>query len=255
MRHGRRSLLMGALVMAAAACEGPAGPEGPQGKEGPAGQAGATGVAGQAGPPGQQGPTGPTGQAGATGPAGGTGPVGQQGPTGPAGNAGDAGAGSEPGRNAYITADGLAVDITATTLDATGMTVTFNITDGNHTPLDVDGRFTRGAVAFGFALAWLDQDGSGQPLKYHSYTTTHLTSPITHVSGDLPWLDSGGTLTLLSWQAGTYSYKFGTAIPLAHLDRTHTVAITATRTLDGVDHVTNTPVSYTHLTLPTIYSV
>jgi OmcA/MtrC family decaheme c-type cytochrome len=151
--------------------------------------------------------------------------------------------GGEPGRNAYLTGDGLALEVVSTTLDATGMVVTFKVTDGNNTPLDIEGRFSKGTVSFMFALAWLDQgltaDGGPVPLKYQAYNTETLTSPITNVTGDVPWMDQGGTLTLLSWQDGLYSYKFGDTIPLTHVDRTHTLGMTATRLVDGVAHVAN----------------
>lgn len=80
-----RFRVAGTLVLALAACEGPAGPPGAPGSDG---VDGTNGVAGPAGPAGDQGAAGDEGQPGPAGPAGGVGPAGPEGPGGPRGPAG-----------------------------------------------------------------------------------------------------------------------------------------------------------------------
>ena len=61
------SALLGLMLLAVLACEGPVGPEGPTGPKGEPGPEGATGPRGD---PGAQGSTGPKGELGPSGPAG-----------------------------------------------------------------------------------------------------------------------------------------------------------------------------------------
>jgi len=150
----------------------------------------------------------------------------------------------EPGRNAYNTAQGLEVELLSATLAASGLRVTFQVTDGANAALDMDGVFTQGAVTARFVAGWLDQDNAGKALWYTAYTTRNQTSPITMVSTDQPATDQGGTLTLISWQDGIYEYAFGATVPLDHLDRTHTVGVQATRALDGLQYVSNDTLSF-----------
>ena len=217
----------------ALACEGPAGPAGPAGPSGPQGGQGSGGQPGATGPDGQQGSSGPVG------PSGSAGPSGVQGPTGPQGVGPDGGTPGPAGRNAWVTADGVALEVLSASNAADGVHVTFKLTDGDTVPLDADGRFTTGAVGLSFIVAWLDQDTNGAPLAYTAYTRRDQTSPITMVTSSQPATDTGGTLTLVSWEDGIYDYLFGTQIGTDHLDRTHTVAMTASRTVDGVRHVAN----------------
>ena len=92
MRQLIALLVMVALILSLAACQGDAGPTGSmgpageQGPPGPPGPAGEQGLTGSMGPAGEQGPPGPPGSAGEQGPTGSMGPAGEQGPSGPAGD-------------------------------------------------------------------------------------------------------------------------------------------------------------------------
>ena len=77
-------LVLTALLLFVAACQGESGPAGGQGPTGERGPVGAAGPQGPAGLEGQQGPAGPEGQQGPTGQQGAAGP---QGPAGPPGEA------------------------------------------------------------------------------------------------------------------------------------------------------------------------
>ena len=105
-------LLLCAVLVPVAACEGSKGALGPTGAQGPAGATGPEGPVGPAGPAGAQGPAGPQGPEGAAGADGAQGPAGPQGiqgiqglrgltgltgPVGPTGPAGPAGAAGAPG--------------------------------------------------------------------------------------------------------------------------------------------------------------
>lgn len=89
MRH----ILLIAVMLIIAGCEGKVGPAGPAG---PAGSAGPQGVKGDTGATGAQGPKGETGDPGPAGPAGPPGPQGPAGPPGPQGPVGPAGPGGQP---------------------------------------------------------------------------------------------------------------------------------------------------------------
>lgn len=193
------------------------------------------GPSGQPGTPGEPGVNGLPGVTGATGPSGATGPTGPEGPTGPAGSTDggtspDAGPG---GRNAYLTADGLKIELLAAGIDSTGTaTVSVRITDGDDLPLDKDGLYTRGTVSLSFVLAWLAVESDGRVGQYTAYTTRSVTSPITHLTVDQASTDRGGTLVEIGAGAGTYRYTFG--IPAQNVDRTktHTIGVYGTRTIE-----------------------
>jgi OmcA/MtrC family decaheme c-type cytochrome len=204
-RPASRAGVLGLILSAAfalVACEGPAGEPGAKGDPGAPG----TGLPGDAGPPGDPGP------------------------------AGDAGA---PGRNAYITGEGLVLDLIDASIDAQGtVKVRFRITDGGGLPLDRDGLYTEGAVTSRFVLAWLDED-SGKAKQYTAYTTKTQTSPITNQSADQAAADEGGTYAEVDAAQGIYDYTFGTKVTVKEPNKTHTVGAWAYRDFEGQRYVAN----------------
>lgn len=198
------------------------------GGDGDKGATGAQGPAGEAGPPGEQGPPGSNGDAG------------PEGPQGPAGDAGPAGDSGDPGRNATLAGEGLQLTINSATIDGSGTaTVNFTITDGDGTPLDIDGNFTEGAVSPRFILAAIADDSAGNPTWYVPYTTRMVTSPITSNTAEQPTTDSNGTFTEVGEGNGEYDYTFGTTINVTDMAATHTVGVYATRTYEDVRYVSN----------------
>jgi len=188
-----RSLRLFATALLFAACEGPAGPTGP---------AGDPGTNGDDGEPGDPGPQGDPGDDGDT-------------PLAP-----------------WLTAPGLAVAIQSASIAGGVASVTFRITDPNGVPLDRTGLLTDGTVSAAFTLAWLDQDGNGDPLQYTSYITRIATDPDSGATATQATTESNGTFEAIDRADGVYRYTFTTAItPVA--SRTHTVGIAASRTVDG----------------------
>jgi OmcA/MtrC family decaheme c-type cytochrome len=173
--------------------------------------------AGPAGPPGEQGNAGPASSA--------TGPTGDAGTPGPTGDAGT------PGRNAYLTVAGLQIQIQGVTIAGTSATVTFQITDGAGTPLDLEGIYTEGAVDVHLALAWLAEtaDTPPQALQYTSY--------ITNTAGTQATEDTGGFFADVDPLRGVYSYTLGAAITVADPTNTHTIAARAARPFEGETYV------------------
>src|SRR4051812_46066433 len=87
---------------------------------------------------------------GCEGPAGPQGPggdPGQPGDSGPPGPGGDAGQNGSDGESPWLTAPGVAVDVTELVVGAGGATVHFTLSDGSGVPLDRAGRLTYGSVA------------------------------------------------------------------------------------------------------------
>jgi OmcA/MtrC family decaheme c-type cytochrome len=119
-------------------------------------------------------------------------------------------------------------------------TVTFQITDGDDVPLDLDGIYTEGAVSTSFVLAWLDETAPGQPLQYASYTTAAFESPTTHVTANQAAADTGGSFSVVDAANGIYTYTFGTSIAVANPKDTHTVGVWASRDFGGAHYVANT---------------
>jgi OmcA/MtrC family decaheme c-type cytochrome len=155
------------------------------------------------------GQTGPTGPVGPTGPRGATGPTGPSGPSGPT------------GQSAWITGPGLRVELSGAAVASDGtVSVQVALTDAAGTPLDRTGRLTAGAVGTTFVLAWLDEVG-GSAGTYTPYTT-----------------DDAGAFTDLG--GGLSRYVFETRAAAANAARTLTIAVSATRTFDGVGHAAAT---------------
>ncbi len=166
--------------------------------------------------------------------------MGDPGDPGDPGEPGAPGTPGAPGRSSVWTSPGLAVEITAVDIDPAGRAqATFRVTDGDGEPLDVDGRFTQGAISASFIIASLQADAAGRPLYYTAYTTRDQTSPITQITATQAGIDAGGSTELVDAGTGTYRYAFAAPVVPADPSATHTVGITATRTVDGVRHVAN----------------
>lgn len=182
---------------------------------------------------GSDGAKGPAGDPGAQGPAGPAGPVGGTGDPGTDGTNGN------DGRDTIFSGPGLAFEMMNASLTGTTATVEFTVADGDGTPLDVDGRFTEGAVSVSFVLAALEEDADGEGVAYHAYTTREQTSPITMETAEQASTDSGGTVEVLSIEEGRYRYTFGTPVSVMDEGWTHTIAAYATRTFEEVRYVAN----------------
>ncbi len=205
----RRTPIGIALALAALACEGPAGPSGQQGIAGPQGEPGNDGVVGPTGPTGENGEDGENGQNGDPG---------------------------RDGRSPIFTAPGLALQVTEATLATDGtLSVAFDLTDGAGKPLDREGLFTNGAVTLRFIAAWLDVDDRGRPRQYTAYTTRQATGngmTVTQAATD-------GTGTYEELEPGRYRYTFSSKYANADRTKTHAIAITATRPVEGETAVVN----------------
>jgi len=207
-------------TLTVAALVGGCGGEGADGKNG---------ADGTNGTPGSTGPTGPGGEAG---------PPGTPGANGEAGPPGDPGEAGLPGQNVFNAGPGLDLTVDKVDILASGeATVTFTVKDAAGTPLDVNGKYTLGAVNARFVVSWLGTDTAGDPTQYTAYTTTQQTSPITNKTETLPAADSGGTYTDLG--NGQWEYKLKTAITVADPAKTHSVGVYATRAFEGKTYVDN----------------
>lgn len=115
--------------------------------------------------------------------------------------------------------------------------VTFTVKDSAGNALDVNGKYTLGAINARFVLGWLGTDTAGAPTAYTAYTTTEQTSPINQQKATLPAADSGGTFTDMG--NGVWQYKLKTTITVADQTKTHSVGAYATRTFEGKTYVAN----------------
>jgi OmcA/MtrC family decaheme c-type cytochrome len=172
-----------------------------------------------------EGPRGPEGDPGSDGEPGGNGDP---------GDPGEPGAGGGQGQAPWLTGGALAIDVQSAAIDVETATVTFRLTDGNDVALDREGLLTEGPVSLAFGLAWLDQV-DGQPAQYTAYVTRVQESPLTGDSAVQAATESNGTFEVLDRAAGVYRYTFATPIRGARADRTHTVLVSGSRPLDGVD--------------------
>ena len=169
---------------------------------------------------------GPAGPAGEDGQPGGTGDQGEPGDPGPQGDPGDDG---DTPLAPWLTAPGLEVEVMSAEIEGGAASVTFRLTDPNGVPVDRTGLLTQGTVSASFALAWLDEE-DGDPLQYTSYITRVQT--VGDVSATQATTESTGTFEVVDRADGIYRYTFAAAItPMA--GRTHTVGISASRTIDG----------------------
>lgn len=145
---------------------------------------------------------------------------GDTGPAGPAGPTGETPRFTGPGVVVALSDPAVAADGTAS--------VTVTLTDSGGVPLDRTGRLTEGAVRLGFVLASLDEVG-GAAGAYLPATTAFRAGPAgTAALGEA---ESSGTFEPLG--PGEYRYTFAATADPARAGLTHTIAVTAARTLGG----------------------
>lgn len=174
---------------------------------------------------GDTGPTGPQGPGGDPGDPGGDGSDGSDGTDGNDGDDGD------DGRNPLLVGPGLEIEVMDAVIDSAGVaSVTYRVTDGDGTPLDIAGLFTEGAVSPSFIIAELGQNAAGEPLQYTAWTTN---------ADDQAATDRNGTNVEVGVGDGVYTYTFNTSVAGAAMDRTQTVGMYATRDFEGKTYVEN----------------
>lgn len=166
---------------------------------------------------------------GCEGPAGPQGPAGDPGQPGDPGSGGPSGDAGTNGASPWLTAPGVAIEVTSLTVERTGAAVRFTLTDGHGVPLDRAGLLTDGRVNLSFVLAQLAVQPDGAPAQYTAYTTHEVTSD-TGVTTAQPTTESSGSFTDVDVDRGVYAYAF--AAPLGALDPTltQTVGALAVRT-------------------------
>ncbi|MEO6773637.1 MAG: OmcA/MtrC family decaheme c-type cytochrome [Kofleriaceae bacterium] len=167
-----------------------------------------------------EGPSGPQGPAGAAG---------DSGSAGPTGSTGDAGPPGETGAGPWLTQAGVAIQVTKLAFAGDAATVSFTLTDGNATPLDLSGRLTAGTVAPSFVLAQLAQQADGSPGQYTSYTTQQATSGSGAMATQAQ-VESNGTVAVVDVTKGEYTYTFATPATGIVSTLTQTVGALAVRT-------------------------
>ncbi len=208
-----KRLAVAAVALGLAACVGPAGPQGVQGLSGPSGEPGAAGQNGQ------------DGATGATGAAGQNGQAGQDGAN---------------GQNATVTTTGLHVDLQSAAVANGVLTVTFELTDDNGTPLDRAGLATEGKVSMSWTVARLSVNADGSPGQYTNYVTRTETDPSDSTkTATQASTESNGTYAATDPANGVYTYTFATSVTPPDPTETHTVGVTATRPFQGKTYIAN----------------
>jgi OmcA/MtrC family decaheme c-type cytochrome len=120
------------------------------------------------------------------------------------------------------------------------ITATFQITDPQGLPLDMNGVSTPGPVKVGMTLATIYNDGVSE--QYASHVTRTVTDPISGRAATQGTLDSGGVFKKIG--DGLYTYTFKTKVPGFDPTATHSVGGQAERDLtafnlgvEGIDDV------------------
>jgi OmcA/MtrC family decaheme c-type cytochrome len=165
------------------------------------------------------------------GPAGPPGSPGDPGADGAPGDPGDDGPPGEPAApSPWLTQAGVDIKVTRLAFAAGTATVSFLLTDGDGTALDVAGKLTDGKVAVSFVLAQLAQNQNGSAAQYTAYTTQLQTSPITSASALQAAAESNGVLRIVDVTHGTYTYELAAPLTGLSATATQTVAALAIRT-------------------------
>lgn len=209
----------------------------------PSGGNGRDGTDGKNGKDGVDGAPGANGMDGVDGVDGTDGVNGADGAPGAPGSDGMDGANGTNGTSAGVIGAGLKVEISGVTIPSDRKpVVSLSLEDDSNHALDRTGATTPGAVSVSFVLAYLQSAGgiAGQYVPYNVGSVTGKTvmgTPPALPSAMQPKSDAGGTWTLVDASAGTYTYKFGVALP-ANYDgtKTHTLAAYASRTFEGVQY-------------------
>ena len=192
---------------------------------------------------GQDGEDGEDGAPGADGTNGTNGTDGMDGEPGAPGTNGTDGSNGTNGTSAGVIGAGLEVEVSSVTIPADlRPVVSLSIKDDQGHALDRAGITTPGSVSVSFVLAYLSSSGGvvGQYVPYNTATVTGKTVkgvPPALASALQPKSDSGGTWTVVDAAAGTYTYRFGAALPAGYDgSKTHTLAVFAARTFQGVQY-------------------
>ena len=141
----------------------------------------------------------------------------------------------------YFIRPGILFKITKAQIVSDGtVSATFQITDPQGLPLDLNGMTTPGPVKVGMTLATIYNDGVSE--QYTNHVTKVVTDPTTGNTATQGTLDSGGTFQMIG--AGVYSYTFKTKVPGFDPTATHSVGGQAERDLtefglgiQGIDDV------------------
>jgi len=159
------------------------------------------------------------------GPAGPAGAPGGDGSDGPAGDPGPVGDPGKPAPSPWLTGPGVKVTVTSATIDATGATVAFKLTDTAGVALDRTGRLTAGKVNVSFVLAQLAENADGSPAQYTAYTTNAIHQAATEAVE--------ANFSVVDVTAGTYTYKLAAPLTGVDLSKTQTVLAVVDRTFEG----------------------
>ncbi len=203
-------ILVGTLIFALAACEGPAGVDGQDGRDGLNGQDGTDGRDGTDGEDGNDGNNGSKGDKGDKG------DTGDQGPAGP---------------GTYRPAPGVTLEIAGAELTPERkVAITWKIVDQNGNPIDREGKLTEGAYAPSFVVAYFDT-AADQFRSLKTRTETDGENTVVQATND-----SGGTTKNIT--LGTYEYVTGLTVP-AELPASTILRVHgfASRTYEGVAYV------------------
>ena len=125
---------------------------------------------------------------------------------------------------------GVIIKVTGASIAKDGtVTANFTLTDANGAGLDVNGVYTAGVESLGFVVAYLPNGQS----QYVAYTTTVdkalNSNPLSQIQAGL---DTGGKYTLVDAASGSYTYTFGTKVPLTYDPAaTHTIGAQVERNL------------------------
>jgi OmcA/MtrC family decaheme c-type cytochrome len=178
------------------------------------------------------------------GPPGPVGAAGTPGVDGESGAPGDAGQPGEPTAPApWLTQPGVDVQVTKLGFAGGTATVSFTLSDGHGTPLDIAGRLTDGAVAVSFVLAQLGENADGSAAPYTAYTTRVQTSPITSASAVQAAAESSGTLRVVDVTRGAYTYQLAAPLTGMMPTATQTVGALAVRTGRDAEAIARTTFS------------
>lgn len=127
---------------------------------------------------------------------------------------------------------GIVFKITQAQIASDGtITATFQITDPQGVPLDLDGAAAPGPVTVGMTLATIYNDHISE--QYINHVTQTVTDPATGNTATQGALDSGGTFQPLG--GGLYTYTLNTKIPDFDPTATHSIGGQAERDLTEFD--------------------
>ena len=154
------------------------------------------------------------------------------------------------GDDAQLGAAGLTLEVQEVGVDADRHPyAVVRFTSANGTGLDRAGTRTQGAISANFTVAYLpveERIDGPVVLPYVNYITREVASSTDESqTATQPVAESSGTWTAVDAADGIYRYAFEVALPEDYPeDKTHTIGIYATRTVDGVRYVANASPSF-----------